>query len=88
MVDFTNCQRVFGKAYSGANGKKIAVEYNERLYMLKFPPSGANRPTDLSYTNSCYSEFIGSNIKEAVIWFKNPDNASVVSALSNKLKNY
>lgn len=33
-------------------------------------------------------EFIGSNIKEAVIWFKNPDNASVVSALSNKLKNY
>ena len=61
-MDFTNCQRVFGKAYSGANGKKIAVEYNERLYMLKFPPSGANRPTDLSYTNSCYSEFIGSNI--------------------------
>lgn len=33
-------------------------------------------------------EFIGSNIKEAVIWFKNPDNASVVSVLSNKLKNY
>lgn len=33
-------------------------------------------------------EFIGSNVKEAVIWFKNPDNASVVSALSNKLKNY
>lgn len=33
-------------------------------------------------------EFVGSNVKEAVIWFKNPDNASVVSALSNKLKNY
>ena len=37
---------------------------------------------------SSSGEFIGSNIKEAVIWFKNPDNASVVSALSNKLKNY
>lgn len=32
-------------------------------------------------------EFIGSNIKEAVAWFKNPDNASVVNAFCNKLKN-
>ena len=26
-IDFTNCKRVIGRAYNGANGKKIAVEY-------------------------------------------------------------
>ena len=41
-MDFTDCKRVLGKAYSGANGKKIAVEYNGKRYMLKFPPSGKN----------------------------------------------
>lgn len=32
-------------------------------------------------------EFIGANIGEAVSWFKNPNNASVVNAFMNKLKN-
>lgn len=32
-------------------------------------------------------EFIGANISEAVIWFKNPDNVSAVGAYMNKLKN-
>lgn len=61
-IDFTSCRVVLGKAYNGANGKKIAVEYNGNLYMLKFPPSGKNKPTELSYTNSCFSEHIGSSI--------------------------
>lgn len=61
-VDFTNCERVFGKAYNGANGKKIAVLYNGEEYMVKFPPSGENKPTELSYTNSCISEHIASSI--------------------------
>lgn len=61
-IDFTNCRVVLGKAYNGANGKKIAVEYNRTLYMLKFPPSGKNKPTVLSYTNSCFSEHIASSI--------------------------
>ena len=26
LIDFTNCKRVYGKAYNGANGKKIAAE--------------------------------------------------------------
>lgn len=30
---------------------------------------------------------IGANMNEAVIWFKNPENASVVNAYHNKLKN-
>lgn len=28
MMDFTNCKRIITKAYNGANGKKIAIEYN------------------------------------------------------------
>ena len=61
-IDFTSCRRLLGKAYNGANGKKIAVEYDGRQYMLKIPPSGVQKPTDLSYTNSCISEHLGSSI--------------------------
>lgn len=31
-------------------------------------------------------EFVGANMNEAILWFKNPANSSVVSALTNKLK--
>ena len=61
-IDFTKCRPVLGKAYNGANGKKIGVEYNREIYMLKFPPSAKNKPTELSYTNSCFSEHIASSI--------------------------
>lgn len=62
MIEFTNCPKIIGRAYNGANGKKIAVEYNGQPYMIKFPPSGADRPTELSYTNSCISEHIASSV--------------------------
>ena len=62
MTDFTNCPIVPGRAYNGANGSKIAVEYGGGLYMLKFPPSGERKPTNLSYTNSCISEHLASSI--------------------------
>lgn len=62
MIDFTQCKRVIGKAYNGANGKKIAIEYEGQQYMLKFPPSAKGKPTELSYTNSCFSEHIASCI--------------------------
>ncbi len=62
MIDFTKCKRILSRAYNGANGKKIAVEYNGEEYMLKFPPSGQEKPTELSYTNSCISEHLGSTI--------------------------
>ena len=61
-IDFTNCRRMPGPAYNGANGKKIAIEFEGKQYMLKFPPSGKGKPTELSYTNSCFSEHIGSSI--------------------------
>lgn len=62
MIDFTNCKIIPGRAYNGANGNKIAVEYNNEIYMLKFPPSGMGKATELSYINSCISEHIASSI--------------------------
>ena len=62
MIDFTNCVIIPGRAYNGANGSKIAVEYNGEVYMLKFPPSAEGKSTDLSYTNSCISEHVASSI--------------------------
>ena len=51
-----------GRAYNGANGKKIAVEWQGACWMLKFPPSAAEQPNALSYSNSCYSEYLASSI--------------------------
>lgn len=62
MPDFTDCRRLPGNAYAGANGKKIGIEYKGEQYMLKFPPSGAQKKTEISYTNSCFSEHIASSI--------------------------
>ena len=53
------------KTYAGANGSKISVLYNGEQYMLKFPPF----PTinkEMSYTNSCISEYIGCKVFESV----------------------
>lgn len=36
MIDFTTLPRR-NKTYAGANGSKIAVMYEDELYMLKFP---------------------------------------------------
>ena len=64
MIDFTSA-KVKNKAYAGANGSKISVIYNNEQYMLKFPPF----PTinkEMSYTNSCISEYIGCKIFDSV----------------------
>ena len=61
-IDFTNCRQIPGRAYNGANGKKIAIEYCGKQYMLKFPPAATRKLTELSYTNSCISEHIASGI--------------------------
>ncbi len=65
-VDFTNCERLPGRAYNGANGKKIAVRYDGDVWLLKFPPSTAEKPTALSYSNSCYSEHVASTIANMI----------------------
>lgn len=61
-IDFTNCPRVHGRAYNGANGKKIAVLYRGEHWILKFPSNVKSRPNDQSYSNSCFSEYLGSTI--------------------------
>ncbi len=65
-LDFTQCERLPGRAYNGANGKKIAVRYDGDVWLLKFPPSAADRPTVLSYTNSCLSEHLASTIANMI----------------------
>ena len=60
MLDFTNLPTK-KKAYGGANGCKLSVIYNDELYMLKLPMHALKNP-NLSYTNSCTSEYLGCHI--------------------------
>lgn len=57
--------RVLPKTYGGATGAKIAVEYNNKVYMLKRQQllRGRNmRNVEISYANDCVSEYIGSHV--------------------------
>jgi len=65
-VDFTGCPRVQGRAYNGANGKKLAVSFEEGVWLLKFPPNVAEVPNAQPYSNSCFSEHIGCSIFRAL----------------------
>lgn len=81
MIDFTNAT-VKNKAYAGANGSKISVVYNGEQYMLKFPPF----PTinkEMSYTNSCISEYLGCKIFESV---GIPVQETIIGAYTSKGK--
>lgn len=60
MIDFTELP-TRKKTYAGANGNKIAVMYQDALYMLKFP-GAARLNQDMSYANGCISEYLGSHI--------------------------
>lgn len=60
MIDFSNAP-VLKKGYAGANGSKLAVLYHDDVWMLKFPSMAKLNP-ELSYTNSCISEYLGSHI--------------------------
>lgn len=64
MIDFTECPRK-NKTYAGANGNKLSIIYNGEQYMLKFPQF-PSRNKDMSYANSCISEYIGCHIFESV----------------------
>lgn len=64
MIDFTNLPKR-NKTYTGANGSKISVLYNNEQYMLKFPAI-PNKNKEMRYTNGCVSEYIGCHIFESV----------------------
>lgn len=63
-IDFTDLPQK-NKSYSGANGSKLCVVYNNEDYMLKFPAS-STKNDDMSYTNGCISEYLGCHIFESV----------------------
>ncbi len=54
MIDFTNCQIEQMKFYDGLNGKKIAIYYQDELYMLKFPKENH---IDDNYASSIINEY-------------------------------
>jgi len=64
MIDFTNLP-IRNKTYTGANGSKISVMYNNELYMIKFP-SVPKKNKDMSYANGCISEYLGCHIFESI----------------------
>lgn len=64
VIDFTDMPRR-RKMYAGANGSKIAVMYGGQQYMLKFPPI-PSRNKQMSYANSCFSEYLGCQIYESL----------------------
>ncbi len=60
LIDF-NVLPIRKKSYGGANGNKISVVIDDSLYMLKLP-AHAPKNKNMSYTNSCISEYLGSHI--------------------------
>lgn len=87
-IDFTSCPRIPTRAYNGANGKKIAILYQGEPWILKFPPSVLSRPNEQSYSNSCFSEHLGSSIyrllgvpcQETVLGIYTGDKTKIVCA--------
>ncbi|MCC8097953.1 MAG: HipA domain-containing protein [Eubacterium sp.] len=63
-IDFTDLPKR-NKAYSGANGSKISIIYENEQYMLKFPPL-PTKNKNMSYSNSCFSEYLGCHIYEII----------------------
>jgi len=47
--------------YGGANGSKIGILHQNTTYMMKLPPK-PSRNSEMSYTNSCISEYIACHI--------------------------
>jgi hypothetical protein len=60
-IDFTNAEIDRLRMYGGANGNKIGIVHRGEKYMLKFPPKPTLNP-EMSYTNSCISEYVACNI--------------------------
>lgn len=65
LIDFSSCKIHPEFCYGGSNGKKIAIEYNNKIYMLKMPPK-AKESSELEYSNSNISEYIACHIFNSI----------------------
>lgn len=63
--DFTLYEINKFKLYGGANGSKICIKIFNEDYMLKLPPI-AKYNQNISYSNSCVSEYISCKIIESL----------------------
>lgn len=59
-VNFTKCKELICE-YGGSEKKK-KIEYNNSLYLLKFPDPIREKNLPLSYMNNAFSEYIGCKI--------------------------
>ena len=64
--------------------KGSVFRYNDEQYMLKFPPY-PTRNKDMSYTNSCISEYIGCKIFELL---DIPVQETMIGAYATKEKKW
>jgi hypothetical protein len=64
-INFFELEKNPLRMYGGRNGSKIGVVYEGENYMLKFPPKLARNP-DMSYSNSCISEYVACHIFSAL----------------------
>lgn len=62
--DFTNCKEL-RKGYEGASGGKKCLVIDGEPYMVKFPAASKRNP-NISYTNSCISEYLGCHVFDSV----------------------
>lgn len=62
LIDFNDCIEN-NKAYGGMAGSKLGIIYQNEDWLLKFPKTTKGmRKTEISYTTSPLSEYIGSHI--------------------------
>lgn len=59
-IDFTNCKIEPTYLYSGSNGKKFGIIYENEIYMLKFPNQIEKKEEE--YSNGVISEYISCHI--------------------------
>lgn len=64
MIDLTNCKEIVNTF--GGSEKKMAVLYNDKKYMVKFPDPVREKNNDLSYMNNQFSEHIGCKIFQSI----------------------
>lgn len=83
MIDFTDYEIDYSHTYNGGNGNKIAIKYDDDIYMLKFP--SRLKKGNLSYSNSVISEYISCHIFD-MLGFKTQKTILGMYRINDKVK--